>query len=101
MWVTAADIDNDDDIDILVAFSSDDRVAWFENDGTGTFTARDITTTADGANMVHVADVNSDTYVDVLVASYYGGIALYQNTDGSGNFDLGVEIATDAEGRSA
>ena len=42
--VYAADIDNDGDMDVLSASYSDDKIAWYENDGAAdpSFTARTI-----------------------------------------------------------
>ena len=49
--VYATDIDGDGDMDVLYASRSDDKIAWYENDGDGNFgTQQIITTNADGAN---------------------------------------------------
>ncbi|RLG30310.1 hypothetical protein DRN98_07490, partial [Methanosarcinales archaeon] len=45
----ASDIDGDGDIDILSASFDDDKISWYENDGTGTFSEHIISTDADGA----------------------------------------------------
>ena len=45
----AADVDGDGDIDVLSASRYDDKIAWYENDGSQVFTQRIISTTADGA----------------------------------------------------
>ena len=52
--VYAADIDSDGDMDVLSASISDDKIAWYESDGAAdpSFTARTITTSADGADSV-------------------------------------------------
>jgi len=70
--VYVADVDGDGDLDALSASNSDDKIAWYENDGTpaiGAWTARTITTAADGAFSVHAADVDGDGNLDVLSAS--------------------------------
>ena len=71
--VYAADIDNDGDMDVLSASFSDDKIAWYENDGAAdpSFTARTITTSADGANSVYAADIDNDGDMDVLSASVH------------------------------
>ena len=63
----AADVDGDGDIDVLSASGTDDKIAWYENDGAAdpTFTAHTITTSADGANSVYAADVDGDGDMDV------------------------------------
>ena len=70
--VYAADIDNDGDMDVLSASSSDDKIAWYENDGAAdpSFTARTITTSADRATYVYAADIDNDGDMDVLSASF-------------------------------
>ncbi len=69
--VRAIDLDRDGDVDVLSASNGDDRIAWYENDGASppTFTARTITTNADGAYSVEAADVDGDGDIDVLSAS--------------------------------
>ncbi len=48
------------------ASSTDDTIAWYENDGSQDFTAQTITTAADGARSVFAADVDGDGDIDVL-----------------------------------
>ena len=36
--VFAADVDGDGDMDVLSASGSDDKIAWYENDGSESFT---------------------------------------------------------------
>ncbi len=63
-------MDGDGDLDVLSASSADDKIAWYENDGSGVFTATHIVTTAaDGANAVSAADLDRDGDVDILSAS--------------------------------
>ena len=42
--VYAIDIDGDQDMDVLSASYLDNKIAWFENDGSQNFTAHVITT---------------------------------------------------------
>ena len=80
--VYAADIDNDGDMDVLSASTNDDKIAWYESDGAAdpSFTARTITTSADGARSVYAADVDNDGDMDVLSASANDDkIAWYEN----------------------
>ncbi|RLS36854.1 MAG: hypothetical protein DWH78_08310, partial [Planctomycetota bacterium] len=78
--VFAADVDGDGDMDMLSASYDDNKIAWYENNGSQVFTAHSITTAANGANIVTAADVDGDGDLDVLSAS--GGdskIAWYEN----------------------
>ena len=69
--VFAADVDGDDDTDILSASEGDAKIAWHENDGSGNFTERVITTDADtdtggfGVLSIYAADVNGDGNTDI------------------------------------
>ena len=64
--VFAADMDGDGDTDILGASAGDDTVAWYENNGSGTFTERTIATDMDGARTVVAADMDGDGDMDVV-----------------------------------
>ena len=91
----AADLDGDGDYDILSASSWHDRIAWYENNGSGIFgSTQTITTGADGANSVYAADLDGDGDYDVLSASEYDDrIAWYEN-NGSGTFGSMQTITT-------
>ncbi len=62
----AADVDGDGDLDVLCASRNDDKIAWYENDGSQNFTTHTISTTAIGAVSVFAADVDGDGDLDVL-----------------------------------
>ena len=68
--VYATDLDGDGDIDVLSASYDDDKIAWYENNGSLSFTPHDITTSADAAMYVYAVDVDGDGDVDVLSASF-------------------------------
>ena len=42
--VYAADVDGDGDMDVLSASKNDDKIAWYENDGSESFTEHAIST---------------------------------------------------------
>ena len=86
--VYAADLDGDGDADILSASESDNKIAWYENQGGGTFgTQQIITTNAQYARNLYATDLDGDGDVDVLSASHSDDkIAWYEN--------LGVNTAT-------
>ncbi len=85
--VHAIDVDSDGDIDVLSASATDDKIAWYENDGLQNFTEHAITTIFNAAHNVHAADLDSDGDMDVLAASIVGKIAWYEN-DGAENFSV-------------
>ena len=81
--VYAADLDGDDDIDVLSASFENDKIAWYENtDGLGNFGAQQVITTAAlGAFSVFAVDLDGDGDPDVLSASFENDkIAWYENT---------------------
>ncbi len=114
--VLATDIDNDNDMDILVAAKgnnpSDGKVVWFENmDGLGNFSSiRIISTSTEGPVKVFASDLDNDGDMDVLSASFVDNkVAWYENLDGLGEFgaqqiindnanDVRSVFATDIDG---
>ena len=84
--VYSIDLDDDSDIDLLSASTSDDKIAWYENDGSENFTEHIISTNANYASCVYAIDVDGDNDIDVLSSSIIDDkIAWYEN-DGSENF---------------
>ena len=84
--VFAEDVDGDGDTDVLSASTSDDKIAWYENNGGSPpiFTERVISNSADGARSVYAADVDSDGDIDVLSFSGWDSkVAWYENDGGS------------------
>jgi hypothetical protein len=84
--VFAADIDEDGDMDALSASRGDDKIAWYENNGSQSFTAHTISTTRDKARRVFAADVDGDGDMDVLSASQDDSLITWYENDGSQNF---------------
>ena len=84
---------------MLSASAYDNKIAWYENDGTGKFGNQQvITTSADGAQSVYTADLDGDGDQDVISASFGDDkIAWYEN-DGTGKFGTQQVITTSADG---
>lgn len=74
--VYAADLDGDGDLDVLSASEDNDTIGWYENNGTGSFTAQAPLSTVSSAKDVHAADLDNDGDMDVLSTSY---LAWYEN----------------------
>ena len=97
--VQVADMDGDGDLDIVSASVADDTIAWYENDGTAdpSWTAVDITTSADGAQDVQVADMDGDGDLDIVSASYSDStIAWYENDGAADPSWSAADITTSA-----
>ena len=98
--VFAADLDNDEDIDVLSASRDDNKIAWYENDGNENFTAHIITTNADGAHSVFAIDIDNDEDIDLLSASFNDNkIAWYEN-DGNNTFSSHIITTSAISARS-
>ncbi|MDC0175472.1 FG-GAP-like repeat-containing protein [Planctomycetaceae bacterium] len=95
--VFAMDVDGDGDMDVLSASAEDDKIAWYENDGSQNFTERTISTTADRAHDLFVADMDGDGDIDVLSASMNDDTIAWYENDGSQNFSAHT-ISTSAVG---
>ena len=97
--VSIGDLNGDGYLDVVSSSNTNDRIAWFANDGSGTFGVRQtISVLADGANNTAVADIDGDGDLDVLSASLLDDrIAWYQN-DGTGIFGAQQTITTLANG---
>ena len=83
--VYAVDVDGDGDLDVLSASSSDDKIAWYENDGASppVWTAHDISTSAQFTRSVYAADVDGDGDMDVLSADYWDDEINWYESDGA------------------
>ena len=54
--VDLGDLDGDGDMDVLSASPNDNKIAWYENDGSENFTPHNISTSAGGARDVYAVD---------------------------------------------
>ncbi|MDH3463320.1 MAG: FG-GAP-like repeat-containing protein, partial [Acidimicrobiia bacterium] len=93
----AVDVDGDGDIDVLSASQSDDKIAWYENDGSQNFSEHAISLSADDARMVYAADLDNDGDVDVMSASASDSkIAWYENRLDEPTADFQERVITTA-----
>ena len=66
----AADIDGDGDMDVISASDGDDKISWYENNGSQSFTARDLNTSSGmGVTGVFATDLDLDGDIDIFSAS--------------------------------
>lgn len=99
--VMGVDIDGDDDIDVISAEFSGNRVAWYENlDGAGNFgPQQEIDLTLNLPSIAYAFDVDGDNDMDVLSQSSPDmKIVWYENLDGAGNFGPQQIVSTEANG---
>jgi hypothetical protein len=93
--VFAADIDNDDDIDIIAGYGY--SVVWYRNlDGLGNFSGEQTIASDDFILSVQAADIDGDGHKDIIYSDTYSGskIQWLKNTDGQGNFGSNQTIAS-------
>ena len=97
--IHAVDLDGDGDQDVLSAGHADSEpgVAWYENDGEGSFSRRDF---GGLANVVHPADLDGDGDPDVVVAHGSSNVAVvaWHENLGGGGFSTQRPITTVARG---
>ena len=82
------DVDSDGDLDILSASWTNNKIAWYENNGESdpTFTEHPISTSADGAYSVVMGDFDRDGDQDVASASINDDKVSWYENDGDENF---------------
>lgn len=83
--VHTTDLDDDGDIDVLIASHDDDKVAWYESNGGSlpTFTEHIVSTSVNGAITVHSADMDGDGDIDIIAGATLGFEVLWFENDGS------------------
>ena len=92
-----ADVDGDQDADVVSASSTDDRIAWHENtNGDGSaWTMHNVTTSLAGAVSVEAVDLDGDNDPDLLASALFDAdqAVWYENTDGQGTFGARQTLA--------
>jgi len=96
---TAADLDGDGFLDVVTASVTDDKIAWYRNNGNGTFgQQRVIATGADGASTVATADFDGDGWIDVICGSAVDNKVSFFRNNGNSTFGPRVALTSDAVG---
>ncbi|MFY0690209.1 MAG: cadherin domain-containing protein [Cyclobacteriaceae bacterium] len=84
--VFGIDMDGDGDTDVLTASYIDDKIAWVENEGDGSYSEHIISTLADGAKSIFAIDLEGDNDIDVFSANQTDNKVIWFENDGSQNF---------------
>jgi len=95
--VRAADIDNDNKIDLVVMNYNPQEISWYKNDGTATFTKNTVDTSYSFSSLA-VGDIDNDGNIDIATNtldkkvmwwknngdSTFGSATIFGNGDGRG-----------------
>ncbi len=100
--LAVADMNGDGKPDVLSASSGDNRIAWYDNNGTSLWAGHVIATDALDARWVYAADVDLDGDMDALSASHDDDKIAWYESDGAAvpSFTPHV-ISVDVNGASA
>ena len=81
--VFADDLDGDGDIDVIASYKSENKLVWYANNGSESFTLNTISTSIDGPTGLHVSDLDQDGDKDIVVAVDDGDKISYFDNNGS------------------
>ena len=84
--VYASDLDSDGDIDVLSASHEDDKITWYENQGTNSFSAHVISDSVDGASSIFAINMDNDQDIDVVSAADFGNKIVWYENSGTQSF---------------
>ena len=96
--ISAMDVDNDGDWDIVNASSHTSQVTIFKNDGSGSFTnTQELSATVHYPYLAEAVDINMDGLKDIVNAFLFDGKITWQKNKGGGLFDFQKVITLHAE----
>jgi hypothetical protein len=85
-YVRTADLDEDEDFDLLVAVQVGGEIAWYRNDGGSplVWTKHVVDASYAGAQQVHATDVDGDDDLDLVCCAYLADdVSWYRNDGGT------------------
>jgi hypothetical protein len=92
--VTTADIDADGDLDLLITWFGNDRMAWYQNDGAGGFTlGQTLSTITNGARKLRAGDLDGDGDLDLAATVQYDDLLVWYLNNGGGSYSPPIFIA--------
>ncbi|MEE9392672.1 MAG: VCBS repeat-containing protein [Planctomycetota bacterium] len=87
------DLDADGDLDLAICFSSINRVEYFFNDGTGTFTPNGFGIVGSGPTDIVAADISGDGLDDLVVCCNLSAQIYVLVNTGTGSFQAPVIVS--------
>ena len=96
--VAAADLDGDNDLDVIFASYLDGTIAWAPNtDALGSFgPVQVVTASAVGVLSVATSDLDGDGDLDLVATSVDGAVQWYENQGGTGTFGPALSVTAAA-----
>jgi hypothetical protein len=97
--IYVADIDGDNDMDVITSAPGSITMVWFENlDGNGTFSLEKVIASGTASvEEIYAKDLDGDDDLDIIAASpFEDKVSWHENLDGLGNFGTQRIITTDA-----
>jgi len=88
--IYTADLDGDDDPDLISISSTLDEIVWYQNLGGAVFSSGTVVTTlVDDIRDIFCSDLDNDLDLDIISASWNDNkLAWYENLDGAGSFGI-------------
>ncbi|NVK63253.1 MAG: VCBS repeat-containing protein [Flavobacteriales bacterium] len=80
--VKTCDVDNDGDLDVISSSGYNKELAWYENQGNGTFSDQQIISDTIYSFDLLVADVNNDGYCDIICEHNGLTVVWFENNAG-------------------
>ncbi len=88
----AEDLDGDLDMDVFSASMTDDKFAWFENDGNGNFSSQHLIGFEEKASDIYAQDLDNDGDFDIITSADDGSLSWFEN-NGFGEFSNKMVIS--------
>ncbi|MCF7805328.1 MAG: FG-GAP-like repeat-containing protein [Candidatus Marinimicrobia bacterium] len=95
--VQAADLDDDGYVDIISASHADNKIAWYKNQGDGTFGIQKVISTAwISPKSIRPGDVNNDGATDLVFVSSEDSAVVWLENQGDGSFVSEYVLSSDS-----
>ena len=95
--IYAVDLDQDNDIDIISALVSNNKLVWYKNLGSGMFSASNLLSdSVSSPRQVIAADLNNDAKQDIISANNGDGSISWFKNLGNGTFSSKITITNSA-----
>jgi len=84
--IAVADLDGDEDLDVVAASYAANTILWFENDGRERFSRHVVDDSFFGVTWVEAADLDGDSDQDIIASTTEAQALAWWENDGAGTF---------------